>query len=128
MSQRPTWVMQAMHYRRAQFLLGHMKVLQPFITPQAAARIRYSHKAPRCCSWRVVVDGGLCYAMLCYAMLCYAMLCYAMLCYAMLCYAMLCYAMLCYAMLCAPASVALCSSGAVTAQLRLLALNYELFM
>ena len=80
MSQRPTWVMQAMHYRRAQFLLGHMKVLQPFITPQAAARIRYSHKAPRCCSWRVVVDGGLCYAMLCYAMLCYAMLCYAMLC------------------------------------------------
>ena len=31
---------QAMHYRRAQFLLGHMKVLQPFITPQAAARIR----------------------------------------------------------------------------------------
>ncbi len=47
---------QAMHYRRAQFLLGHMKVLQPFITPQAAARIRYvgeglevhpaAHKAP----------------------------------------------------------------------------------
>ena len=42
-----TWVanapepaLQAMHYRRAQFLLGHMKVLQPFITPQAAARIR----------------------------------------------------------------------------------------
>jgi len=33
--------LQAMHYRRAQFLLGHMKVLQPFITPQAAARIRY---------------------------------------------------------------------------------------
>ena len=33
-------VSQAMHYRRAQFLLGHMKVLQPFITPQAAARIR----------------------------------------------------------------------------------------
>ena len=39
-----------MHYRRAQFLLGHMKVLQPFITPQAAARIRsvWSQAAPGC--------------------------------------------------------------------------------